>query len=348
MFGSHFYHATLRKSVAIFGTLFNNIDVIRLDGTGGVLNQIKVPLAYGPKQKFLSRIDSKTGGDARMAIKLPRMSFEINSLEVDTTQKMAKLTKIEAPATVANKRNTIDVYTSYNIGMQLNIMAKNQDDGLQIIEQIMPYFQPEYTVTIKPIDSADWSGYKQDVPIVLNSVAIADEYEGDFVSRRVLTYTLDFTMKMKFYGPTGTTGVIKEVNIDFFDKANTANFYEGLNYEVTPRTAKAGDTQVGSSATPGSGQYKITTSMDYLKVPDNFVVTVSAPSGTFVVQEDFTASTSGTTGEISNIVLDYNNLNVVSGATLTMSVPTGYLAIGETLTGNTSGATAIVSAYSVS
>ena len=88
--------------------------------------------------------------------------------------------------------------------------------------------------------------------------------------------------------------------------------------------------------------------MDYLKVPDNFVVTVSAPSGTFVVQEDFTASTSGTTGEISNIVLDYNNLNVISGATLTMSVPTGYLAIGETLTGNTSGATAIVSAYSVS
>jgi len=348
MFGKHFYHATLRKSVAIFGTLFNNINVIRLNGTGGVLNQIKVPLAYGPKQKFLSRIDSKTGSDSRMAIKLPRMSFEITSLDVDTTQKMAKLTKIEAPSSVANKRNTIDVFTSYNVGMQLNIMAKNQDDGLQIIEQIMPYFQPEYTVTIKPIDSSDWAGYKQDVPIVLQSVAIADEYEGDYASRRVLTYTLEFVMKMKFYGPTGSTGVIKEVNVDFFDKENTANFYEGLNVEVTPRTAKSSDTQVGSSATPSSGQYKITTSTDYLKVPDNFIVTVAAPNGTFTQQEDFTASQSGTTGEISNIVLDYNNLNVITGATLTMAVPTGYLAIGETLTGNTSGATAIVAAYSTS
>jgi len=348
MFGNHFYHATLRKSVAIFGTMFNDINVIRLDGTGGVLNQIKVPLAYGPKQKFLSRLDSQTGSDARMAIKLPRMSFEITSLEVDNTQKMAKLTKIEAPSSEANKRNTIDVFTSYNIGMQLNIMAKNQDDGLQIIEQIMPYFQPEYTVTIKPIDDAAWAGYKQDVPIVLNSVAIADEYEGDYTSRRVLTYALDFVMKMKFYGPTGTTGVIKEVNVDFFDKENTANFYEGVNYEITPRTAKSTDTQVASSATPGVNQYKITTTMDYLKVPDNFVVSVSAPSGTFTQQEDFTASQSGTTGEISNIVLDFNNQNVVTGAVLTMAVPTGYLAIGETITGNTSGATAIVASYTTS
>ena len=123
---------------------------------------------------------------------------------------------------------------------------------------------------------------------------------------------------------------------------------EGVNYEITPRTAKSTDTQVASSATPGVNQYKITTTMDYLKVPDNFVVTVSAPSGTFAQQEDFTASQSGTTGEISNIVLDFNNQNVVTGAVLTMAVPTGYLAIGETITGNTSGATAIVASYTTS
>ncbi len=158
MFGTHFYHATMRKSVAVFGTMFNNISVIRKDGSGGILNQIKVPLAYGPKQKFLARIDQETMDDASMALKLPRMGFEITSLEVDLNKKENKLNKITAAhGTDSYKRQSIRAQTPYNIGMQLSILAKNQDDGLQILEQIVPYFQPDYSVTIKPIDGWKFS-----------------------------------------------------------------------------------------------------------------------------------------------------------------------------------------------
>ena len=231
MFGTHFYHATMRKSVAVFGTLFNDISVVRRKSDGSIVNQIRVPLAYGPKQKFLARLDQETGFDAPMGIKLPRMSFEITSLELDVIQKGQKRNKIvETHGSDVTKKKTIQNYTAYNIGMQLSILAKNQDDGLQIIEQILPYFQPEYTLTIKPVSGFD---YKQDVPVLLTGVAIDDQYEGSFEERRVLTYTLDFTMKMKFFGPTVDQAVIREVNLDFENQA-TGEFYEGLNYTVRP------------------------------------------------------------------------------------------------------------------
>jgi len=183
MFGGHFYHATTRKAVAVFGTLFNNISVIRKDGSGGILNQVKVPLAYGPKQKFLARLDQEAGFEAPLAIKLPRLAFEITGVEKDTNQSLGKLNKIvEAHGSDVTKRKTIKNYASYNITMSLYAMVKNQDDGLQIIEQIIPYFQPDYTVTIKPVDGFDM---KQDVPVILDSVTIQDDYESDFVTRRV-------------------------------------------------------------------------------------------------------------------------------------------------------------------
>lgn len=239
MFGSHFYHATMRKSVAVFGTLFNNISVIRKDGSGGILNQIKVPLAYGPKQKFLARLDSDTGQDASMAIKLPRMAFEMTSLELDTAQKLQKRNKVvETHGSDVTKKKTIKHFTSYNIGMQLNIMAKNQDDGLQIVEQILPYFQPEYTVAIAPVDNFS---HKQDVQVVLNGVNIQDDYEGDFATRRVLIYTLDFIMKMKFYGPTADQGIIREINIDFKEQGNATRKFEDFDFTISPSTADQDD-----------------------------------------------------------------------------------------------------------
>jgi len=231
MFGTHFYHATMRKSVAVFGTLFNDIAVVRKKADGSIVNQVRVPLAYGPKQKFLARLDQETGFDAPMGVKLPRMAFEITSLDLDVIQKGQKRNKVvEDHASDVKKKKTIQNYTAYNIGMQLSILAKNQDDGLQIIEQILPYFQPEYTLSIKPVSNFD---YKQDVPVILTGVAISDEYEGSFEERRVLTYTLDFIMKMKFYGPTVDQGVIREVNLDF-ENQQTGEFFEGLNYTVRP------------------------------------------------------------------------------------------------------------------
>jgi len=230
MFGDHFYHATMRKSVAVFGTLFNNLKVARKASDGSILNQIRVPLAYGPKQKFLARLDQETGFDATMAIKLPRMAFEITGISLDTTQKLAKRNQItETHASDVTKKKTIKHYTSYDIAMSLYIMAKNQDDGLQIVEQILPYFSPEYNVTITPVSGFN---HKQDVAIILGGVQIEDQYEGDFVERRVLIYQLDFTMKMKFYGPTGDQGIIREVNIDFHDQDNTTALFEEMDFTV--------------------------------------------------------------------------------------------------------------------
>jgi len=230
MFGDHFYHATMRKSVAVFGTLFNNLKVIRKASGGGVLNQVKVPLAYGPKQKFLARLDSNTGVDASIALKLPRMAFEISGLNLDTTQKLQKRNVIsETHGSDVGKKKTIKHYTSYDIGMSLYIMVKNQDDGLQILEQILPFFQPEYSVTIKPVDGFD---HKQDVQVILNQIGIEDQYEGGFTERRVLIYQLDFVMKMKFYGPTQDVKVIREVNVDFHDKDLPANLFEEMDFTV--------------------------------------------------------------------------------------------------------------------
>jgi len=239
MFNGHFYHATMRKAVAVFGTLFNNISVIRKDGSGNVMNQVKVPLAYGPKQKFLARLDQNTNSDASMAIKLPRMAFEITSLELDSTQKLAKRNVIlENHATDSNKKKTIKQQVAYNINMSLYILAKNQDDGLQVVEQILPYFQPEYTITIRPIDGYQ---YKQDVPVILTGVNIADDYEGDFQTRRVLTYQLDFTMKMKFFGPSGDQGIIKQINIDTTADVANLNNLEEIDFTITPSTADEDD-----------------------------------------------------------------------------------------------------------
>ena len=230
MFGDHFYHATMRKSVAVFGTLFNNLRVIRKAADGSVLNQVRVPLAYGPKQKFLARLDQETGFDAPMAIKLPRMAFEITGLGLDTTQKLQKRNQIvESHASDVTKKKTIKHFTSYNIGMSLYIMAKNQDDGLQVVEQILPYFSPEYNVTIRPVDGFN---HKQDVAVILNDVSIDDQYEGDFVERRVLIYQLDFIMKMKFYGPTQDVNIIREVNLDFHDTVNTTQTFEQMDFTV--------------------------------------------------------------------------------------------------------------------
>jgi hypothetical protein len=267
--------------------------------------------------------------DASMAIHLPRMAFEITSLELDLNKKENKRNKITATSSDTSKRQTIKTQTPYNIGMALHILAKNQDDGLQVLEQILPYFQPDYTVTIKPIDG--WTDYRQDVPIILNGVTIADEYEGDFMSRRILTYQLDFVMKMTFYSGTGTQGVIKSIEIDWFNKNNTSEFYEGQNIAVNPTTATEDDTLV--TGTPGSDEYSITTTMDYLNVPSSMTITLTNVSGTFAVAETVTGGTTLTTATVTSI----------DGTTMVVSDPSGYFTQSETLTGGTSTATATIS-----
>lgn len=214
MLGQYFYNSHLRKAVAIFGTLFNNINVLKTDANGNVLSTTKVPLAYGPKQKFLARLKEEADLlSPKVAMRLPRMSFEITSMTYDTSAKINKNSKLTTPS--IHGVNTIWAAAPYNLGMQLNIIGKTQDEVLQISEQILPYFNPEYIVTVKEIPEAN---ILRDVPITLLSISMQDDYEGEFETRRSLIYTLDFNMKIAFYGPTKKdVGVIKDTTVNVRD-----------------------------------------------------------------------------------------------------------------------------------
>jgi hypothetical protein len=205
--GTHFYNQTIRKSVAVFGTIFNNIRVRKYNST-----EERVPISYGPRQKFLASIESDKR-DESVAIKVPRMSFEITDISYDPTTNLNKNNKIYFNDTVTGK-DVINQSVPYILGMQLNILSKTQDEALQIMEQILPTFTPEYTVAIKDMNGPNSSA---DVPIILESISFQDEYEGDFETRRTIIHTLDFKMKIKFYGLTTTKPLIKTVEAEFFD-----------------------------------------------------------------------------------------------------------------------------------
>jgi hypothetical protein len=213
MLSDHFYHASIRRTIAAFGTIFNDIKIMRKGSDGEVKNIMRVPLAYGPKQKFLARLESQASlTDPKVAIKLPRMSFEITSLAYDAASKLPKMNQIVRGSGIT--RDAIYTHAPYNMGITLSIMAKNQDDALQVIEQIIPYFQPEYTITINEVPEL---GIKSDVPITLSSVGLAEDYEGDFLSRRAIVYTLDFELKVKFYGPVQKRGIIAKTEVDMIN-----------------------------------------------------------------------------------------------------------------------------------
>jgi len=218
MFGTHFYHEKIRKSVSIFGRLFNNLYVIRKDASGGVLNQLKVPLAYAPRMKYLERIRQNTDldTDTKVAIKLPRMSFEITSFSYDNTRQLTKVSSFKTLGATPQKRQKFYSPVPYNINFDLNIYAKNQDDALQIVEQILPTFNPQYTLTIKPF-ADDYPNFKEDIPIIIQGLTFSDDFEGALESRRTIIYTLSFEMKVSFYGPITQSTVIREATAKLFD-----------------------------------------------------------------------------------------------------------------------------------
>jgi len=216
MLGNHFYHERIRKSVAMFGSLFNNIYVLRKDSNNKVISQARVPLSYAPSSSFLDRIRENPDliNDTKVAIKLPRMSFEIISFQYDSQRQLSKVNNLNRGT--GNTRNKIYTYTPYIIGFQLNVYAKTQDDALQIVEQIIPYFAPQYTLTIKPF--ADYNDIKEDVPITLNGLTYSDAYEGALDNRRIILYTLDFSMSANFYGPVTETTIIRKPIVDIYTK----------------------------------------------------------------------------------------------------------------------------------
>lgn len=246
----YFYHQRLRKSVAVFGALFNNIYVLRKDSNGKVISQIKVPLAYAPRSKYLERIRANPDliNDTKVAIKLPRMSFEITGLFYDPTRKLPKLNNYNTPAT-NESRNKFFTPVPYLISFQLNIFAKNQDDALQIVEQILPYFNPQYSLTIKPFP--DDPTIREDVPVLLQGVSFMDDFEGPLEERRTIIYTLDFTMNANFYGPIGDQAIIRQAITTVHDAVT-------FDDEIDPKIERVTVTPNPADASPDS-DYGFTT-----------------------------------------------------------------------------------------
>ena len=243
MFGTYFYHKRVRSAVSVFGSLFNNLYVLRKNSAGQTISQVKVPLSNAPKRNFIARLESMNNGEEaerRVAIKLPRMSFEITSIAYDETRqlnKMNTLNKVVSGSTTT--RQKIFSHTPYNINFDLNVYAKSQDDALQIVEQVFPFFTPQYTVTVKPFSNI--TDLTEDVPITLTSTNFSDDFEGAIEQRRTIVYTLSFEMKINFYGPLNTSKVIREVsnNIFIIDSASGGDYIKTQNITPTPSGVSA-------------------------------------------------------------------------------------------------------------
>ena len=244
MFGTYFYHKRVRSAVSVFGSLFNNLFVLRKNSAGETISQVKVPLSYAPKRNFISRLEAMNNGEQaerRVAIKLPRMSFEITSITYDNTRqlnKMNSLNKVLSGSTVS--RQKIFSHTPYNINFDLNIYAKSQDDALQIVEQIFPFFTPQYTVTVKPFSNI--ADLTEDVPITLTSTNFSDDFEGAIEQRRTIIYTLSFEMKVNFYGPLNTSKIIREVSNNLFimdSSQDSGDYLKTIQITPTPSGVSA-------------------------------------------------------------------------------------------------------------
>ena len=237
MLGQQFYHETIRKVIVSFGTMFNNINLVRKDSDGNISQSMKVPLAYGPREKFLVRLREDADLSKTIAITLPRIGFEIANLSYDPTRKLNRVQKFKkVKGSKASQLDTQFMPVPYNIDIELYVMAKQSDDALQIVEQILPFFQPDYTFTIN--DMADM-GIKRDVPIILNSIAYEDDYQGDFTTRRALIYTLSFTAKFYLYGPVTSSKVIKTVQVDQYTDLQDTSPKREQRYKVTPKPESA-------------------------------------------------------------------------------------------------------------
>ena len=231
MLGTYFYHEIIRRTVISFGTLFNEIYIRHKDSDGANISEIKVPLAYGPMQKFLARLQQQAELNKPIAMTLPRLSFEMTSIQYDPARK-ANVTQTFKTLD-GNNLKKVYLPVPYNIGFQVNLMSKIQDDALQVVEQILPFFQPSFNLTVDLVNSI---GEKRDIPVVLDSVTFTDDYEGDFSTRRILIYTFNFTAKTYLFGPIAdsTEGLIRKVQVDYYTGTNTSTSKREMRYTVTP------------------------------------------------------------------------------------------------------------------
>ncbi len=273
MLGTYFYHEIMRKTVIGFGTLFNDIRIRHKDSSGSSISEKRVALAYGPMQKFLARLEQQADlNRPTQKIELPRMSFEMNNVAYDSTRKAGITQTFKASDGTNLKKVFMPV--PYNIGFELNIMTKLNDDALQIVEQILPYFQPSFNLTVDLVDSI---GEKRDIPIVLDSITFDDQYEGDFSTRRALIYTLNFTAKTYLFGPIAETteGLIKKVQVDYHSNIDRETARRELRYTATPKALKDYDSDATATLIDpiSKGKTRLNvSSTSSLKVGDRIII----------------------------------------------------------------------------
>lgn len=238
--GDYYYNGSIKKIVAVFGTIFNEISVASKGDNGDISQQRRVPIAYGPAQKFLAIAakKSKEDGSARVAMQFPRMAFEYTSIDYDATRQKSRLNRYVVGDQDDGTRDTIYEATPYNIAFELSIIARRRDEILQIVEQILPYFAPEFTVSVKDLEVP---GTSTDVPIILNSVNINDDWEGDAeTGRQTIIYTMMFTVKTFISGPVKSGGnVIKNIDIGLDTGSGSPRY--AINMSLNPPDANAGD-----------------------------------------------------------------------------------------------------------
>ena len=237
MLGTYYYHEIIRKTIIAFGTVFNDINIRHKDSSGGNYSELKIPLSYGPAQKFLARLEEQADLNKPVQTTLPRMSFEMNSVNYDPTRKAG----VTQTFKTSDGTNLKKVYmpVPYNVGFELNAFTKLNDDALQIVEQILPYFQPSFNLTVDLVSSI---GEKRDIALVLDNVSFQDDYEGDFSTRRALIYTFNFTAKTYLFGPIADTtdGLIRKVQTDLYTSTDTKTAKREMRYTATPVPADAG------------------------------------------------------------------------------------------------------------
>jgi hypothetical protein len=227
-----YYHRIIRKYIVSFGTLFNDIYINRVNASNETIQTMKVPLSYGPKEKFLSRLEGDPDLTRPFAMVLPRMAFELVNISYDSERKLNTLNKC-SHINPTNVNQKFYQYQSmpYNLGITLDIMAKNYDDATRIVEQILPYFGPQWTLTLKLIPEMD---IRIDVPVILNTTSLQDTYEGDFMNRRAIVWSLGFTMKAQLFGPIKKSGIIKRTFVNFRDSTLSDNPDISERITITP------------------------------------------------------------------------------------------------------------------
>ena len=320
----YFYNEILRRTIISFGTLFNAITIKQTNSSDSIVNTIRVPLAYGPTQKFLARLEQQADLNKSTSITLPRMSFEFIGMTYDPSRKVSTTQQytVKDPDDGSESKK-IYMPVPYNMQFELSIMSKLNDDALQIVEQILPFFQPSYNLTVELVESIQ---EKRDIPVILENITMQDDYEGDFTTRRVLLYTLRFTAKTYLFGPatSATKDIIKKATISYLSGTDTTNTTREVTYSTVPRAIKnyTGDaaTTVAVDATKTAKLIEVEsvsglTAKSYIAINDEelFISSITGNKLTVKRAQDKTTATEHLRGAEVHVIDSADNALIEEG-----------------------------------